>query len=391
MTNQARTANRKGFALPAAIGALVIIGVLVTGGFYMARQELRIGVASKFSTMAVNLAQSAANDVLIRETRAMAKLPIWGDTTLVDTLNGGVVTVQVTKLASRVFFVDASAVVTEGGALWAGATRRVGLVTRMRTANMEPPAALTTQGSLTVGGSSIVNGNDSIPTGWGPACDASTLRNKPGLMIDDTTQITTSGSKFDVDGNPAIFEDPTITTASLLQFGDMGWDDLTAMAEKIITNPGPYNNIRADSVASGGGAYSCNESLLTNFGDPRSLNGVCSNYFPIIYATGDLKFTGGYGQGIMLVEGDLDVQGGFEFFGPVFVKGELTTQGTGGHFNGGVVAANVDLGTSTVLGNALVSFSSCAVERAVLGNQALTKVRPLAIRNWVDLSAVFNN
>ena len=384
-------ANRKGFALPAAIGALVIVGVLVTGGFYMARQEVRIGVASKFSTMAVNLAQSAANDVLINETKALAKLAIWGDTTLVDTLSGGVVTVQVTKLATRIFFVDASAVVTEGGALWAGATRRVGLVTRMTSANMEPPAALTTQGSLTVGGSSIVNGNDSIPTGWASVCDSTSLRNKPGLMIDDTTQIKTSGNKFDVDGNPAVFEDPTITAQSLLTFGDMDWNDLTAMAEKIFTNSGPYNNIRPDSAASGGGAYFCNESILTNLGDPRSINGACSNYFPIIYATGNLKFTGGYGQGIMLVEGDLDVQGGFEFFGPVFVKGELTTQGTGGHFNGGVVAANVNLGTSTVLGNALVSFSSCSVERAILNNQALTKVRPLAMRSWVDLSAVINN
>ncbi|HSG07801.1 MAG TPA: hypothetical protein VLA36_05575 [Longimicrobiales bacterium] len=384
-------ANRKGFALPAAIGALVIVGVLVTGGFYMARQEVRIGVASKFSAMAVNLAQSAANDVLVNETRALAALPIWGDTTLVDTLSGGVVTVEVTRLASRIFFVDASAVVTEGGALWAGATRRVGLVTRMTSASMEPPAALTTQGSLTVGGSSIVNGNDSIPTGWGEACDETALRNKPGLMIDDTTQIKTSGGKFDVSGNPAIFQDPTITVERLLQFGDMDWDDLTAMAEKIFTSDGPYNNVRPDSVAAGGGAYTCNESILTNFGDPRSPSGVCSNYFPIIYATGNLKFTGGYGQGIMLVEGDLDVQGGFEFFGPVFVKGELSTEGTGGHFNGGVVAANVDLGTSTVLGNALVSFSSCSVERAVLNNQALTKVRPLAMRGWVDLSAVINN
>jgi hypothetical protein len=93
----------------------------------------------------------------------------------------------------------------------------------------------------------------------------------------------------------------------------------------------------------------------------------------------------------MLIEGNLSVQGGFEFYGPVFVKGELSTQGTGGHFNGGVVAANVNLGSSTVLGNAVVSFSSCAVERAILNNSALTQVRPVAMRSWVDLSAVVSN
>jgi hypothetical protein len=41
-----RAADRGGFALPAAIGALVIMGLLVTAGFFTARQELRIGGAS---------------------------------------------------------------------------------------------------------------------------------------------------------------------------------------------------------------------------------------------------------------------------------------------------------------------------------------------------------
>ena len=382
--------DRRGFALPAAIGALVIVGVLVTAGFYMARQELRIGVASRNSAMAVNLAQSAANDVLINQTKALQGLNIWDTTTLVDTVDHGIVSVAVTRLGTRLFFLNSTAEVTDGGALWAGATRQVGLVTRLSSADMEPPAALTTQGSLTVGGSSIVNGTDQIPSGWSSVCDPSSLENKPGLMIDDKDNIKTSGSKFEVTGNPAVQEDPTITPESLLSFGDMGWSDLVGLAEKVFTSPGPYNKIQPDSSLVSG-KYVCKEATLQNLGDPRSPNGVCSDYFPIIYATGDLKFTGGRGQGILLVEGDLDVQGGFEFFGPVFVKGELTTQGTGGHFNGGVVAANVNFGTSTVLGNAVVSYSSCAVERAILNNSALTRVRPLEMRSWVDLSSVLNN
>jgi hypothetical protein len=98
----------------------------------------------------------------------------------------------------------------------------------------------------------------------------------------------------------------------------------------------------------------------------------------------------GYGQGIMLVEGDLAVQGGFTFYGPVIVRGELKTAGTGGHFNGGVIAANVNLGTTTVLGNALVQFSSCAVERAILNSASLTRALPLAQRSWMDLSNVMD-
>ena len=383
-------AHRQGFALPAAIGALVIVGVLVTAGFYMARQEVRIGVASKYSAMAVNLAQSGTNDVLINQTSALTALSTWDTTSLVDTVDAGVVTVKVTKLASRLFYLDATAQVTEGGAMWAGATRRVGLVTRLTAADMEPPAALATQGSLTVGGSSIVSGLDSMPSGWASACDSTTMEDKPGIMIDMASNIKVTGGTLNVSGTPVILEDTTVTAESLLEFGDMAWAELVAMAEKVFTSAGPYNNIHPDST-SATGSWRCDQSILTNFGDPRSLSGVCSDYFPIIYAVNDIKFSGGYGQGILLVEHNLEVTGGFEFYGPVFVKGELKTTGTGGHFNGGVVAANVDLGTSTVLGNAVVSYSSCAVERAILNNPALTKVRPLAMRSWVDLSAVISN
>lgn len=380
--------DRRGFALPAAIGALVIVGVLVTAGFYMARQEVRIGVASRFATMAVNVAQNGANDVLINQTTALNALPLWGDTTLVDTTDLGIVSVKATRLAQRLFFLDATSRITEGGTLWGGATRRVGLVTRLQAPNMSPPAALTTQGSLTVGGSSIVNGTDQFPGPWGSVCDSTALSNMPGLMIDDSTNIDAAGSTFVVTGDPAVQEDSTITAASLLDFGDMGWDQIVALADKVYpVGASTINGIAPDSTI-GVSGYVCRGTTQSNWGDPRSPGGACGNYFPIIHARGSLKITGGYGQGILLVEQNLDVQGGFEFYGPVFIRGELTTQGTGGHFNGGVIAANVNLGTTTVLGNAIVSYSSCAVERAILNNSALTRVRPLAMRGWVDLSNV---
>lgn len=379
--------DSKGFALPAAIGALVIVGVLVTAGFYMARQELRIGVASQNATLAVNLAQSAANDILVNDTRALSKLAVWGDTTLVDTLDQGVVTIQATRLASRLFYLDATAEVTQGG-LYAGATRRMGLVTRMASANMEPPAALATQGNLQVGGASMIDGNDSFPSAWDGYCDTGAMVDKPGIVIDDADNISYSGNKYEIEGNPMLQEDPTIDVESLLDFGDVTWDDLVKLAQIEYPSTVTITGTAADSTLVSG-SYRCNSSNSNNWGDPHNPAGACGDYFPIIYAAQTLRINSkGYGQGILLVEGDLEVQGGFTFYGPVYVKGELKTAGTGGHFNGGVVAANVNLDTSTVLGNAVVSFSSCAVTRAVLNNSALTRVRPLAMRSWVDLSNV---
>jgi hypothetical protein len=74
------------------------------------------------------------------------------------------------------------------------------------------------------------------------------------------------------------------------------------------------------------------------------------------------------------------------FYGPVFVLGVLSTSGTGGggaKFYGGIIAGNVALDDLTKLaGGALVSYSSCAIKRA-LDNTATAA--PLAERSWVQL------
>ena len=111
-------------------------------------------------------------------------------------------------------------------------------------------------------------------------------------------------------------------------------------------------------------------TVETNWGEPMLADAdPCFNYFPIIYHYGNLKLQGGRGQGILLVEGDLTATGGMVFYGPVFVTGTLSTTGNSGQgakFFGGVIAGNVALDDLTKLaGGALVSYSSCAVKRAL--------------------------
>ncbi|MDT8341840.1 MAG: hypothetical protein RQ751_10035, partial [Longimicrobiales bacterium] len=193
-------------------------------------------------------------------------------------------------------------------------------------------------------------------------------------------------NKFELLGSPAVNEDPSLTSTSLLDFGDLTWNELTSLRDITIPGGTTVTGTAPDSVQAGG-QWFCNTANNTNWGDALNPGGICGNYFPLIYAAGSMSInSNGVGQGILLVEGDLAVQGGFTFFGPVIVRGELKTAGTGGHFNGGVIAANVNLETTTVLGNALVQFSSCAVERAILNNAGLTRAQPLAERSWIDLS-----
>ena len=391
-TRTTTTHGRAGFALPVAVFALVIVGVLVTSGFYMARQETRIGVASANAQNAFYLAERGVYDVLgTWDPADLAGVSAWTSFTRVDTLSDGHWEVTITPMTQRLYFLDAKGTSTVGGALWSGATRRVGMIARVIIPVLNPPAALTTQGALKIGGSSMVQGNDSVPAGWGALCDSTALTNKPGIMLDDSANISYSGNSYQIEGSPGVASDPNISTSTLLDFGELDWNELVAMAQKRYNTSTTVTNTAPDSVLSGAN-WDCRESTQANWGDPLNPGAVCSNYFPIIYAAQDISInSSGVGQGILLVEGDLAVQGGFTFYGPVIVRGELKTAGTGGHFNGGVIAANVDLSTSTVLGNALVSYSSCAVERALLYNSQLAKARPLTNRSWVDLSSITHN
>ncbi|HSM04422.1 MAG TPA: hypothetical protein VK858_07360 [Longimicrobiales bacterium] len=387
------TPDRRGFALPVAVFALVVVGVLVTGGFYMARQETRIGIASEKGTAAFYLAERGVSDVMENwnAPRFGALLPQETDV-VVDTVDGqGFYRVEVTKVSDWIYMLDSRGVITDGGPMMNGATRRVATLAKIRTIDMRPPAALTTVGGLTVGGSSQVFGQDSIPGAWGSDyCDPERLADAPGVMIDDASEVSFSGSNHELDGNPPVAEDPTLTSDDLLTYGDLTWTELVSMATNILPGGLTISDTDPDSVQVGGTWY-CNTSLVYNWGHPYQPRSACGNHFPVIYIQGDARIqSGDFGQGILLVDGDLQLNGGYTFFGPVVVRGTVSTAGTGGHFFGGLIAANVELSTTTVLGDALVQFSSCAVTRALLNNAALAIASPLPERSWVDLSNLAN-
>ena len=137
----------------------------------------------------------------------------------------------------------------------------------------------------------------------------------------------------------------------------------------------------------------CNTGNTENWGNPILATSACYSYYPIIHASGDLHITSSsVGQGILIVDGDLDLTGGFTFYGVVVVLGTVRSTGTGGHINGSVFAySGGDLGsTSTTLGNSLVQYSSCAIDRAVLGTNKLARAYPVYNRSWFDYSNVVN-
>ena len=265
-----------------------------------------------------------------------------------------------------------------------GASRRVGVTVRLMAANLVPPAALTTRGEVTVKGTAEVHGEDEVPGGWGGVCTG-TLEDKPGILTDDYNDVSSQGAA-EITGNPAVEEDPYIADSTFTEFGDLEWDDLTAMAN-ITLSGGSINNTGPDSTAAGDCV--AGPAFPSNWGNPENPGAACFDWFPVIHITGNANIqSGGVGQGVLLVDGDLDLRGNFAFYGVIIVQGSMGTQGSGNRVYGGVMASNADLENQSLVGASVVSNSTCAVSRAILNNSGLTRVRPLAARSWVDLSAI---
>ena len=152
-----------GFALPVTVFALVVVGVITTGGFFMAHQEGRIGVASEHAGLAFYLTERGLVDVMGTWNSAFSALPLWGDTAVTQDYSGlGQVTTRVTKMTNFLYFLDVEATVTRGGAVLSGASRRVGMTVRLMTADMQPRAALTTRGQTSLSGTAEVHGEDEL-------------------------------------------------------------------------------------------------------------------------------------------------------------------------------------------------------------------------------------
>ena len=391
-----RTDKRnRGFALPAVTGALVIIGILVTAGFYMSRQELRIGVASNHTNLALNIAQAGANEVMANwNGYSLGNIGPWTDTTLTDTLSNGIWSVRIMNANDHVYFLTATGEVTEGGDMWAGARRTIGITTKILYADIDPPGALTTRGDVNVGGSAAITGDNMTPTTWGPYCTSLPADSLPGIVLEDTTggNPQTTGGKATIDGEPPFDEDSTLVDETFTDFGNLTWTELVAVAQAdgkdVTSSVSPITTVGPSVTATV--PPRCDTADPSNWGDTIPI-APCGAYFPLIYHAGPLVVSSSsYAQGILLVDGDLEVRGGFTFYGIIITQGSFTAGVGDNLIVGAVMASNAGDINETYTGSSQIIYSRCAVTRAVLNNSALSRARPLAERSWVDLTSVTN-
>jgi hypothetical protein len=75
-----------------------------------------------------------------------------------------------------------------------------------------------------------------------------------------------------------------------------------------------------------------------NWGDPRAPSSPCGDRFPFLHAPQNLEITGGFGQAVLYVEGDLVLRSDTELSGLIVVTGRLEVE-RGAAIRGTVVAA----------------------------------------------------
>jgi hypothetical protein len=380
--------NERGMALAVAIFAIVVVGALVAGAFFAGTQEQRVGENVRRGQQAFGVTEGGALEYIrawkpesINTKRAFP----------LDTLHhprrlasggSGYYGGDVYKLNANLYVVDVTGAdkVGEYGASRAdaGARQRIGMLVRVRPVQFDIRASLTTQGAVKPSGQAEVDGNIHVPPNW-TECGDIVDTAKAGLRTPDPSQVT--GAQGHAFGSPGVLADPSVNSNTFNQFGDETFATLAARA--TITLP-PGNYTTQPSYNADG---SCNIGDLQNWGDGVNRNPAsrCATRYPIIHITGNVTLNNVQGQGILLVDGDMTVQGSYEFFGVVVVRGALKTAGGGttdAHFWGAVMAQNVELDTQNMSGKATLNYSKCAILQSLQNTGLVSMMRS---RGWVQL------
>ena len=398
------TRPRRGMAMATALVAIVLIGTLIAGTFFVSTQDYRVARTSLDTDRALTAAEYGQSMAFKDWTAAVwnTNLKV-GDTLKRVYATGGssTDTVTVTRIRYNMFWVVSSGR-SESGTISSEGRRRTGMLVRMDTPQLPFPGAFTGASTVTISGQYSGSGNDNTPDGWSdcpPANDGIAA-----VASVSTTNITGAGNCAGFAClSGASKTSATPDAADQAKILD-GWNDLVAAADINIASSG---STLAPNVSATG--TTCNTGVASNWGDPgrAATPGPCESYYPIIHITCATAGSacaqgsnvsgqswkaqviaggggGAKGQGLLLVDGNLSIEGGFEWVGPVIVKGNVRTAGNGNKVTGGIHALNIGCASScnVLQGTSSVNYSSCAIDKIMS-----LKAKPTLARHhaWADM------
>lgn len=364
--------DRRGVALGLVLWALVIASAVLTVAVFLGMQERRAAASGRRMQRAMTHAETGLADVLLGWTPGLLGRrilhpfdslsiaapgpgePIWHGT--IQRLNRGMFLVSVTAGDPAP---PTIATITT--------LSRLGWLVRVRSVSVSLRAALDA-GAVWLGEGSRVDGQDAPPAGGidCPAPDSS-------LAGVGASSITLSGN-VSVQGSPPIVR--TGVDTGFPAGMNTVFDQLFAQATLAL----PGGSWTPTPVVAGG---ECDVSDPRNWGDPSDGGGACSDYWPVIAVSGDLRVLSGSGHGILLVDGDLVIEGSFRFSGVILVRGKLESGAIGVSVSllGAVLAGQVGSEAAPLSGIS-VTYSKCMVSNSLQSSGALV---PLRSRSWKQL------
>jgi len=240
-------------------------------------------------------------------------------------------------------------VITSDGYTPTGAYKTV-MIEATQVASIPVPAALYTKAHTKIQGTSTyVIGMDQ--------CGA---MNVPGIIT--MAEVTQTGN-------------PTITGAPVPIIENSSQDvQIQQMFNQFKGNRNYSYNVNGDTLTGG------------NWGSPvpgstQQHPTTCNAQNVVYFNTNStyVKLTGGTsGCGLLLVEGDLHVHGGFQWYGVIIVTGSVTFTGGGGKNVTGSILAGGNVSADLIGGDANIIYCSQAIEDQ-------TKNLPLVTLRWVEL------
>ena len=379
-----RRSDERGIALIMAVFALVIIGALVAGVFYTAQMEQHSGGNSLAGQQAADAAQAGIDYAIAN----------W-DNSWTTMGTGNSISIASTRLGTSPAYFNATVMATNGYTYLVTSTgqakspngtvlasRAYGMIYKKNIPTLNVKSSVTVAGGVSVGGSATIIGTDSVPSGgsWATDCSGQTPQNQPAIRTD--SGVSTHGSPNIVNGVST--HDTSVGTT--ITDVNQAYNTFINSANLTIAG-GTVNGLGAVLNASN----TCDRTNASNWGDPQNavsytdpvthvVSYPCSSYFPIIHVTGDIKITGGVGQGVLLVDGNFTAGGGFQFWGLVIVKGNINKGNGNSSFYGGLLSESANI-TDDFTGSITIQYSSCAINTAV-SNSAVA--RPITQRPFIQ-------
>lgn len=360
---------RRGIALPAAIFALAVVALFIAGSAFATQQEARAALGSLVQRIALEAAEYGAASVL-RDWHGSWNLglPQGGTVTVAHALAGGATSqVRLTRTGTSTFWAVSTGMA--GGPDPRRAARRtVNAVLRLDLPVQSVDAALSATDSVRILGSGMVIGSDSLEAlaACGPSASPVAGVASPDTMRTCSGACGSPGGR--VAGVPALLADTSVAGRVAAAFRIT--PDIVLPGGAVVT-PGPV-------VIAG----ACDTTATLNWGDPAG--GPCATRLPVIRVRGDVTVRGGTGQGILIADGDIQVEAGARLAGLVVAGDDVITGTGGGTVLGAVLAGDRRRGSHdhTRIGDeGVIRRSSCRLRQAWLA-----AARPVRVRErwWAE-------